>query len=81
MLTAISGIVGVAIGKISSDVWTKDKDLGDGRIKHGNQRADAYICAIGMFVSACATFGVLFTAKDYPDLTWALCLIGRFYNV
>ena len=80
-LTAISGIVGVAIGKISSDVWTKDKDLGDGRIRHGNQRADAYICAIGMFVSACATFGVLFTAKDYPDLTWALCLIGRFYNV
>ena len=77
VLTAIAGIVGVAIGKISSDAWTKDKDLGGGRIKQGNQRADAEICAIGQFVLACGIFGALFAAKEYPNVTWACGLIGR----
>jgi len=75
ILTAIAGIVGVAIGKISSDAWTKERVVG-GQRKPGNQRADAEICAIGQFVLACGIFGALFGAKEYPNVTWACGLIG-----
>ena len=78
ILTAIAGIVGVAIGKICSDAWTKEKVFGEQR-KPGNQRADAEICAIGLFVLAFGTFGALFAAKEYPYVTWACVLIGGFF--
>jgi len=77
MLTATAGIVGVAIGKFSSDAWKKEKTFEDGRqSKPGNQRADAEICAIGQFVLASGILLALFAAKNYPKITWAAGLFG-----
>ena len=78
MLTAIAGIVGVAIGKITSDAWKKEKTMNDGRQLTGNQRADAEICAIGQFVLASGILLALFAAKNYPTVTWAAGLIGNY---
>ena len=82
MLTAIAGIVGVAVGKISSDAWKKEKTVNDGRqTVPGNQRADAEICAIGQFVLASGILLALFAAKNYPTVTWAAGLIGNYLLV
>ena len=77
MLLSIAGILGIAIGKITSDAWKKEKIMNDGRQIAGNQRADAEICAIGQFVFACGTLLALYSAKKYPTVTWAAQFIGK----
>ena len=66
VITAISGLAGVAIGLFSSTKWKAA----------GNGRADAEICAIGQFVLGIATVGAVLVCFRLPNVTWALGFTG-----